>query len=87
MKSKFNLEMIKEFGNNEKDSGSSSVQVAILTQRINHLTEHLKENKKDKHSRFGLIKMVSKRRKLLKYISEKENDLYKKIIKQLNLRK
>ncbi len=87
MKSKSNLEMIKEFGNNEKDSGSSSVQVAILTQRINHLTEHLKENKKDKHSRFGLIKMVSKRRKLLKYISKKKNDLYKKIIKQLNLRK
>ena len=70
MKSK--AELIKEFGKFEGDTGSTEVQIAILTERINHLTEHLRTHKKDYHSRLGLLKMVGKRRRLLNYLTKKD---------------
>ena len=80
-------ELIKEYGSSEKDSGSSQAQIAILTERINTITDHLKENKKDHHGRRGLIAMVSRRRKLLDYVRNENNDNYLSIIKKLNIRK
>tara|TARA_Y100000768_G_C23395418_1_gene414797 strand:- start:182 stop:451 length:270 start_codon:yes stop_codon:yes gene_type:complete len=80
-------ELIKEHGTNEKDSGSSEVQIAILTERINTITDHLKENRKDHSGRRGLIAMVSRRRKLLDYIRKQSNEDYLAIIKKFNLRK
>ena len=80
-------ELIKEHGTNEKDSGSSEVQIAILTERINAITDHLKENRKDHSGRRGLIAMVSRRRKLLDYIRKHSNENYLAIIKKFNLRK
>lgn len=71
----------------DKDTGSADVQVALLTRRINELTEHLKIHVKDHHSRRGLLKMVSRRRSLLDYLSDTENERYKKVLAQLNLRK
>lgn len=81
------LKLIKEFGKNEKDSGSAEVQIAILTERIRYLTEHLKINKKDVHSRMGLLKLVGKRRKLLDYLIKKDFNRYKELIGKLGLRK
>lgn len=81
------MEIVKEFGKTEQDTGSPEVQIALLTQRIANLSEHLKENPKDKHSRFGLLKMVGKRRKLLKYISREDVGRYKNCIQKLGLRK
>ena len=78
---------IKELQLHDKDTGSADVQVALLTRRINELTEHLKIHVKDHHSRRGLLKMVSRRRSLLDYLSSTDNDRYKKVIGQLNLRK
>jgi small subunit ribosomal protein S15 len=80
-------EVISKFGVNEKDTGSPEVQVALLTERINTLTDHFKEHKKDNHSRLGLLKMVGKRMKLLKYIKGKDFDTYSTLIKELGLRK
>lgn len=80
-------EIIKNFGRDEKDTGSSEVQVALLTERINELTEHLKVHKKDNHSRRGLFKMIGKRRNLLNYLAKKDLPRYREIVKQLNLRK
>ena len=80
-------ELIKEHGSNDKDSGSSQAQIAILTERINAITNHLKENKKDHSGRRGLIAMVSRRRKLLDYVRKQNNDDYISIIKKLNIRK
>ena len=80
-------ELIKKHGSNEKDSGSSASQVSILTERINMITNHLKDNKKDHSARRGLIIMVSKRRKLLSYIKRKNNTSYMSLIKELNIRK
>ena len=80
-------ELIKEHGANEKDSGSSQAQIAILTERINTITDHLKENRKDHSARRGLIAMVSRRRKLLDYINKQSNEDYMAIIKKLNIRK
>ena len=80
-------ELIKEHGANDKDSGSSQAQIAILTERINTITEHLKENRKDHSARRGLIAMVSRRRKLLDYIKRSSNDDYLAVIKNLNIRK
>ncbi len=71
----------------KKDTGSPKVQVAILTERINSLTEHLKEHKKDNHSRRGLILMVGKRRRLLRYVSNKDKELYEELLKKLKIRK
>ena len=71
----------------EKDTGSPEVQIAILTERINHLTEHLKEHHKDHHSRRGLLKMVGKRRNLLNYLIKTDIERYRAIIAKLNIRK
>ncbi len=80
-------EIIKKFGANEKDSGRAEVQIAILTERINNLTSHFAENKKDHASRRGLLQMVGKRRRLLNYLKSKDIERYRTIIKELNLRK
>lgn len=80
-------ELIKEFGSNDKDSGSAAVQVAILTERIVNLTEHMKTHKKDFGSRRGLLTMVGKRRHLLDYIRSRNDDNYKALIAKLGLRR
>ena len=77
---------LKEFQLHDKDTGSADVQVALLTRRIEHLTEHLKTNRKDHSSRRGLLKMVAQRRSLLDYLSNTKADRYKKLIDKLNLR-
>ena len=88
------LEIIKEFGRTEGDTGSPEVQVAILTarialltERITHLTEHFKVHKKDHHSRRGLLMMVGQRRGLLNYLKEQDIERYRAIVKKLGLRK
>ncbi|ABV33958.1 MULTISPECIES: 30S ribosomal protein S15 [Pseudothermotoga] len=78
--------IIEQFRINEKDTGSAEVQVAILTARIRHLTEHLKAHPKDFHSRRGLMKMVGRRRKLLRYLRKSNPESYKSLIEKLNLR-
>ena len=78
--------IIDEFRLHDNDTGSPEVQVAILTKRINGLTEHLKEHKKDHHSRRGLLKMVGQRRRLLNYLKASEVERYRTIIKKLKLR-
>ena len=80
-------EIIEKFAVNDGDTGSPEVQIALLTERINHLTEHLKIHKKDHHSRRGLLKMVGKRRGLLNYLKKKDIERYREVIKSLNLRK
>ena len=80
-------EIINTFKRDENDTGSSEVQIALLTERINELTEHLKGHKKDNHSRRGLFKMIGKRRNLLNYLAKKDLPRYREIVKQLNLRK
>ncbi len=79
--------LIKEFATKEGDTGSPEVQVAILTERIVNLTEHFKTNKKDNHSRRGLLKMVALRRKLLDYTKSKDEERYKTLIGRLNIRR
>ncbi|AWD32602.1 30S ribosomal protein S15 [Candidatus Kinetoplastibacterium sorsogonicusi] len=81
------LDIISKFQRKESDTGSSEVQIALLTNRINELTEHFKLHKKDHHSRRGLLKMVSRRRKLLNYIKFKNSTTYKSLIEKLGLRK
>ncbi len=80
-------EIITKFGTNDKDSGSTEVQIALLTKRIVELTEHFKIHKKDHNSRRGLLKLVGQRRKLLKYLKRKNLESYRKLIKELGLRK
>ena len=80
-------EVINAYKRDEKDTGSPEVQIALLTERINELTEHLKEHKKDNHSRRGLLKMVGARRSLLKYLSDKDVQRYRDIVEKLGLRK
>jgi len=80
-------ELIGNFGSNGKDTGSPEVQIALLTARIKDLTEHFKVNKKDHHSRRGLLKMVSTRRKLLSYLMKKDFKRYREILNKLGLRK
>ena len=80
-------EIIKKFGRDENDTGSSEVQIALLTQRINELTEHLKVHQKDNHSRRGLLQMVGKRRNLLNYLARKDVQRYRDLIAKLGLRK
>lgn len=80
-------QVIGEYRRDEKDTGSPEVQVAILTERINNLTEHFKGHKKDNHSRRGLLKMVSQRRKLLDYLRGKEEARYQSLIKELGIRR
>ncbi len=80
-------EIIAKFGKSEGDTGSPEVQIALLTKRINDLTEHLKTHKKDHHSRRGLLIMVGRRRNLLNYLIKKEIDRYRAIIEKLGIRK
>ena len=79
--------LIKDYATKKGDTGSPEVQVAILTKRIVNLTEHFKTHKKDNHSRRGLLKMVSLRRKLLDYVREKDENRYKELIKRLEIRR
>ena len=80
-------DLMKGFQIHKKDTGSSEVQIALLTERISYLTEHLRANKKDKHSGFGLLRMVERRKKLLVYLSRTNPTQYAKIIERLDLRK
>ncbi len=80
-------EIITTYQLKEGDTGSPEVQIAILTDRINHLTEHLKTHKKDHHSRRGLLMMVGKRKNLLAYLMKKDIERYREIIEKLNIRK
>ena len=80
-------ELIREYATKEGDTGSPEVQVAILTERITNLTEHFKTHKKDNHSRRGLLKLVSQRRKLLDYVKLREEDRYRALIKRLGIRR
>jgi len=81
------VEIIGEHRTHEGDTGSPEVQVAVLTRRITHLTEHLREHKHDYHSRRGLLKMVGKRRRLLKYLQKKDVERYRTLIAKLGLRR
>ena len=78
--------VIKKFGRNKADTGSSEVQIALLTSRINELTEHLKIHKHDFHSRYGLTNMVSRRRKLLMYLKKTNPQAYRKVVDELDVR-
>ena len=81
------LAVIKEYATHDGDTGSPEVQVAILTSRITYLTEHLKEHKKDHHSRRGLLKLVGQRRNMLDYLRRKDIERYRSLIERLGLRK
>ncbi len=81
------IEIVKEFGSSDKDTGSTEVQIALLTTRILELTEHFKIHKKDHAGRRGLLKMVGQRRRLLKYLRKTNLEGYRSILKKLNLRK
>jgi small subunit ribosomal protein S15 len=80
-------EVIQQFGKTETDTGSPEVQIALLTRRINQLTEHLREHKGDHHSRRGLLMLVGQRRRLLNYLGRKDLDRYRGLIKELGLRR
>ena len=80
-------EIIQKYARNEGDTGSPEVQIAVLTKRINDLTEHLRQNKKDHHSRRGLLKMVGQRRNLLNYLTKIDIERYRAIIAELGIRK
>lgn len=80
-------ELVGEFANGEKDTGSPEVQVAILSERIKNLTEHLNTHKKDFHSRRGLLMMVGQRRRLLDYLKRKNRERYEEVVKRLGLRR
>lgn len=80
-------EIVSEYRQHERDTGSPEVQIALLTARINQLTEHLKEHKKDHHSRRGLLMMVGQRRRLLNYLSKKDINRYREVVAKLGLRR
>ena len=80
-------ELIKKFAAHEGDTGSPEVQVALLTARINELTEHLRSHKKDHHSRLGLLKMVGQRRRLLRYLESSDLERYRSLVSELGLRR
>ena len=80
-------EIINAYGRNANDTGSPEVQIALLTERINHLTEHLKDNKQDDHSRRGLLQLVGRRRALLDYLKDTNLNGYRELIAKLNIRK
>ena len=79
-------ELIAQYGKDDKDSGSANVQVALLSERIRHLTEHMKSHKKDFHTRRGLLMLVGKRRRLLSYIKKGDVEAYRALIKSLGIR-
>tara|TARA_B100000029_G_C17167606_1_gene812027 strand:- start:7 stop:255 length:249 start_codon:yes stop_codon:yes gene_type:complete len=78
---------IKELSNHDKDTGSSEVQIGLLTEKIENLSKHIKQSKKDKHSAVGLLKAVNRRKKLLDYLKKNKVDSYKNVLTKLNLRK
>ena len=80
-------EVVQQFGKSSEDTGSPEVQIALLTRRINHLTEHLREHKHDHHSRRGLLMLVGQRRRLLNYLQRKDLDRYRALIQELGLRR
>jgi small subunit ribosomal protein S15 len=80
-------EVVQQFGKSAEDTGSPEVQIALLTRRINHLTEHLREHKHDHHSRRGLLMLVGQRRRLLNYLGRKDVDRYRALIQELGLRR
>ncbi len=80
-------EIIQKYARHEGDTGSPEVQIAVLTKRINDLTEHLRTNKKDNHSRYGMFKMIGQRRSLLNYLTKVDIERYRAIVAQLGLRK
>jgi small subunit ribosomal protein S15 len=80
-------EIVAKYGKDDNDTGSPEVQVALLTERINHLTEHLREHKSDHHSRRGLLMLVGQRRRLLNYLQKKQLDRYRSLIQELGLRR
>jgi small subunit ribosomal protein S15 len=80
-------ELVKKFGSSEADTGKPEVQIALLTERINHLTDHLKTHPKDNHTRYGLLKLVGKRKRLLNYLTKTNVLRYRQIIADLNIRK
>lgn len=80
-------DIVKEYGKNGKDTGNPEVQIAFLTERINHITEHLSGYSKDHHSRHGLLKLVGKRRSLLEFLGKQDIEKYRSLIKKLNIRK
>ena len=84
---KSNQEIIKEYGKSETDTGSTEVQVALMSERINHLTEHLKDHKKDHHTRRGLLMLVGKRKRLLEYLQNEDINRYREIIDKLGIRR
>ena len=79
-------DIVKKYGSNDKDTGSTAVQIALLSKRIEDLQKHFKDHKKDNHSRTGLLQIVSDRKKLLSYLKKKDPSSYEKIIKDLKLR-
>ena len=81
------VELVRQFGKNEQDTGSTETQIALLTQRINDLNSHFKANPKDHHGRRGLLQMVGKRRRLLDYLKNKDIEKYREIIQQLGIRR
>ena len=81
------LEVVKQFGKSDGDTGSPEVQIALLTRRINHLTEHLREHKHDHHSRRGLLMLVGQRRRLLNYFQKRNLEGYRALIRELGLRR
>ncbi len=80
-------EIVRQFGKDENDTGATQVQVALLTRRINHLTEHLREHKHDHHSRRGLLMLVGQRRRFLNYLQKSDLEGYRQLVKDLGLRK
>jgi small subunit ribosomal protein S15 len=80
-------ELVKKYGTSENDCGNTDVQIALLTERINHLTEHLKINKKDHHTRYGLLKLVGQRRSLLDYLVNNDIARYRALIAKLGIRR
>jgi len=81
------VELAKQFGDGEKDTGNTKVQIALFTERIKELTEHFKIHKKDHHSRRGLLKLVGKRRRLLDYLAKNDIEAYRVLIKELGIRR
>ena len=81
------LDLVKKFGKDEKDTGRTEVQVALITHRIIYMTEHLKTHGEDHHSRRGLLKLVGQRRRLLNYLAKKDINRYRELIKELGLRR
>ena len=80
-------EIIKEYGKSEKDTGSTEVQVALMSERIDHLTEHLKNHNKDHHTRRGLLMLVGKRKRLLQYLQDQDVNKYRELIDKLGIRR